>query len=344
MASATTARLSTGDLLQDRNRVETADKAASEARDEFATRGFVHIKSIVPASRVEDIKREAQVFGKAQNVHETPIFGTLLDELRVQQTVQHYVAKDIYYFGWSAIRPADAAREHHYHDDAKGFPIATDSSPIALMRKQSSAHDATKDPTWPVYRLFIYLDDHENFSGGTKFRARSHKRHSLFTKQGLRALVRLRFAEILIPGAGYANPPVRPGDAILFNLKCKHSGYFVRLRWPLNRIALPTFWDNVIKRLTLNSRLGRGILSLFARPFRETRTSIIIDFCSDSDWSRGFQINRVLHPNNFNRHDQLFDCNRPEFVARLAGSQVRVLENPLLHRLQAWLASNQRER
>ena len=284
MALAATTRLSKREHLLDRaDSVVTAEISYAKARDEFAARGFVHIQSVVPMSRVEELKRDARTFGVAPNVHNTPIFDILLDELGVHRTVQKYVGADIYYFGWTAIRPADTAKEHHYHDDAKGFPVAVDSPPIMLMRKQSNVHDAVRDPTWPVYRLFIYLDDHENFSGGTKFRAGSHKRHSLFSKQGLRALLKFRFGDLLIPGRGYTNPPVRPGDAVLFNLKIKHSGYFLRLRWPLDRVALPTFWDNVIKRIALNSRLGRAVLSLFARPFRETRTSLIIDFCSESD-------------------------------------------------------------
>ncbi|MEX2129061.1 MAG: hypothetical protein WD871_12590 [Xanthobacteraceae bacterium] len=316
------------------------ESAASWSNSELAQRGFVHIRSIVPSARVDEFKRLAIEHGDATNIHRTPIFDILVDEFAVHRIVQEHVGKDVYYFGRSNIRPADTAKEHHYHDDAKGFPIAVDAPPNSLIRTQSDPHDITQHPIWPVYRLFIYLDDHETFSGGTKFRTGSHRRHALFSKNGFRALAKFRFKEILIPGAGYVNPPVRPGDAILFSLKCKHSGYFVRLRRPFDHVALPTFWDNVIKRVTLSTRLGRSILSLIARPFRETRTSVIIDFCTESDWSRGLQVNRLLHPNNLGKWDQMFDCNRPEFVARLAKSGVRVLNNPSLRRLEAFLTAD----
>lgn len=330
------------DLVQPRIGSDFAQASGAEKADaaltlELAELGFVHLRNVVPSDRVAEFKRLVQQWGADANVHDTPIFDILLDDLAVHRTIESHVGQDVYYFGWASIQPAGTPIEHGYHDDAKGFPVAVDAAPISLIRKPSSPHDSAKHPIWPVYRLFIYLDNHENHSGGTKFRAHGHRRHALFSKNGLKALIGFRFGNILLPGAGYVNPPVQPGDAILFNLKCKHSGYFIRLRAPLDRLALPTFLDNAIKRLTLKTPLGRTALSLFARPFCETRTSVIIDFCADSDWSRGFQVNRVLHPHNHKKWQQLFDCNRPEFVAQLAGRGVRVLNNPILHRLEAFL-------
>lgn len=317
----------------------TADTSTSKI-DELAELGFVHIPGFIPAERVEEFKQLAKQYGSIDNTHETPIFEYLINERRTFQLVQSLFREPIYYYGWCGVRPGLKPSVHHYHDDAKGTPITTDVKPIEILTKKSKRkHDGMKDPIWPNHRLFIYLDDHVDYSGGTKVRSRSHRRYDLMTLRGIGAVLRGRFDSVNWPGMGYVNPRIRPGDAVLFNLKCKHSGYFVRLRGPFENIALPVAVDNFLKRVAFSGSFGKKLVYLIARPFPDLRTAVHIDFCTDSDWARGFQYNRITHPNAKAKRTQVLDCARPEFVGRLGQNGVPVLNNPILPKLERFLST-----
>jgi hypothetical protein len=317
----------------------TADRTTDRAA-ELAEIGFLHIPGFIPADRVEEFKQLAKKYGSISNTHETPIFEFLINERRTFQLVQGLFREPIFYYGWCGVRPGLKPEVHHYHDDAKGSPIGVEATPIEILNmNKSRRHDAVKDSAWPNHRLFIYLDDHVDFSGGTKIRERSHRRYDLMSAKGLKTLLHGRFREINWTGTGYVNPRIRPGDAVLFNLKCKHSGYFVRLRWPLENVALPVAVDNMLKRIAFSSNVGKRLVYLIARPFPDLRTAIHIDFCTDSDWARGFQYNRITTPNAKAKRQQVLDCARPEFVERMKRSGVPILKNPVLSNLERFLNS-----
>ena len=83
--------------------------------------------------------------------------------------MQGFFREPIFYYGWCGVRPGLKPGVHHYHDDAKGSPISVDAKPIEILNmNKKRGHDAVNDSAWPNHRLFIYLDDHVDFSGGTK--------------------------------------------------------------------------------------------------------------------------------------------------------------------------------
>jgi len=308
-----------------------AARSGSALHPELAEIGFMHLRDVVPLDAVQEFRALARAYKPGDNVHRSPIFEFLIDRLQVQKKVQALLNEQIHYYGWCTVMPGSSINRGYLHDDAKGCAVAVDA-PRRILFDVASArtHDALKHPTWPIYRLFIYLNDHDQHSGGTKLRAGSHRRYSLASKQGLRALRKLRFDRLLVPGLGYRNPRVKAGDAILFNLKCKHSALYVRLRAPFDGVALPAAGDNFFKQLYLSGAVGRGLSSMLMRPFHEKRTSVIIDFCTDSDWSRGYQLNRMLHANNQAYFEQFADCNKDAFGRRMADAGIPLLRNPLL--------------
>jgi hypothetical protein len=305
-----------------------ADRAAIRERD-----GFIHLPGVIPPGRVERLLEMARDIQPGQNMHETSAFAALIEGLKVQNLVQSLFAEPIYYFGYTTVMREVNAAPGPLHDDAKGPKIPADGNTNHYERHGKRDHNNIRDETWPVWRLFIYLNDHVEHSGGTKCRKGSYKKAELFSKDGLRLFLTGRWNKISLPFAGYVNPKVKPGDAVLFNLRTRHAGHYVRLRF--TDWAMPTLLDNLIKRLTLKSERGRKFLNLFAYPFPDKRTSLVVDFATESDWARGFQANRLLYPANKATMPQFFDLNKPEFVARLRAAGVRVLNAPALPTIEA---------
>ena len=147
--------------------------------------------------------------------------------------------------------------------------------------------------------------------------------------KGLTTLLRGRFKDINWTGTGYVNPRIRAGDAVLFNLKCKHSGYFVRLRGPFEDVALPVAIDNMLKRIAFSSTVGRKLVYLIARPFPD----YVRPFISTS---APIRIGRAASSTTASQHrtprkatGKCSDCARPEFVERMKRSGIPVLNNPI---------------
>lgn len=311
--------------MLDKTRAVDSVRAEQLQRD-----GFIHLESVVPQHRVQEFLDLAREVGPGQNLHGTRVFAALVDDLKVQNLVQSLFNELVYYFGFTTVMREVNAAPGPLHDDAKGPAIPADGSVEAYKRHNKRDHNNIRHEPWPVWRLFIYLNDHVEHSGGTKCRKRSYKKAELFSKDGAKLFFTGRWHKISMPFLGYMNPKVKPGDAVLFNLRTRHAGHYVRLRGPLSDWGMPTFIDNFIKKLTLKSEGGRRFLNRFAYPFPDKRTSIVIDFATESDWARGFQANRLLYPGNKATMPQFFDLNRPEFVKRLNDAGVNVLKAPAL--------------
>jgi hypothetical protein len=239
----------------------------------------------------------------------------------------------LYYFGGIEVMQLSKVQATRLHDDAKGIPISLDEPRFSLFDTQKMAHRATKDDVWPVYRLFIYLEDHVWQSGGTKIRAKSHRRVPILSKHGFRAALKGKFDKVLWPGRNYVNPLIRAGDAVLFNLKCRHSGLYVRPRRPFHRLAFNTRLDNLLKTKLVAKTIGRFLYY----PFPKVRRSVSIDFCVDSDWARGYQVNRILHPSNSEGGHTFFDPSKKRFQERLLAVGLQTLNNPIAVPLEQFL-------
>lgn len=305
--------------------------------DQVARDGFIHLEHVIPADRVAEVLSLAKSIKDGDNFHTTEAFSVLIEELQVHRLVQSLFDQPIYYMGWSSVMREVKARPGHLHDDAKGARIPADGKVDHYFQSLLRPYDPVKHELWPVHRLFIYLNDHSEHSGGTKVRRGSHRKYEFFSRKGFKQILRGKWKNVSPPWFGYVNPMVKPGDAVLFNLRCRHAGHFVRLRGPFKRLAMPASVDNILKRLFVGSKAGRSFMSLFAYPFPEARTSLVVDFCVESDWARGFQANRLLNPGNEWARYQFFDLNDPAFVARLNAAGLSALHSPALPKLEAFL-------
>jgi hypothetical protein len=268
--------------------------------------------------------------GKKTVLHHSPLFSTLFEQLRVQNLVQSYLRDPILYFGSAMSFGEKPVAYGNLHQDSKGPPVSRTEDLINLFKIYERPYDPAKiAELYPIWRLFIYLSDHKNYSGGTKVKRGSHTKNLISKKQGRRALFKGKFRNIA-PPFGYVNPECVPGDAILFNHRIWHSAHFLRLRKPFNKIPLPPFLDTIIKTWTFDSKLGRAFLKLIAQPFHPIRFAIVIDFCTESDWARGYQINRALNPMDISTRRGYLDCTDPNFSKRLNEVGLSLLENPRL--------------
>lgn len=307
---------------------------------DLAENGFVIIPKVLTPDQVEEMKALVTQFSSTKdsvasgsNLHKTGAFSLLVERAKVQERIRKLFSEDVYYFGGMEAMHLTKIVPTRFHNDAKGIRISANERRFTLFDTQRAPHKATEDEAWPVYRLFIYLEDHEKQSGGTKIRAKSHQRAPLFSKFGMRALLKGRFDKILWPGQGYTNPIVNAGDGVLFNLKCGHSGLYVRLRKPFHRLAFHTKIDNFLKSKLIAKTIG----PLIYYPFPKVRRSISIDFCLDSDWARGYQINRILHPSNATGADQYFDPFKSGFQEELKSAGIAPLNNPIVAPLENFL-------
>jgi hypothetical protein len=314
---------------------------------ELAEKGFTIIKNVLSAEQVERMKalvtanpssKDSKASGS--NLHRTGAFALLVNEAKVYERVRKLFSEDLFYFGGMEAMHLTKIIPTRFHNDAKGIRISANEKRFTLFDTQRAPHRATEDEVWPVYRLFIYLEDHEKQSGGTKIRAGSHRRAPLFSKIGMRAFFKGKFDKILWPGNGYTNPLVNAGDGVLFNLKCGHSGLYVRPRWPFHRIAFHTKFDNFLKSKLIAKTIG----PLMYYPFPKIRRSISIDFCLDSDWARGYQINRILHPSNATGADQYFDPFKKEFLDEMKTAGIEPLPNPIVPPLENFLEHGGQQR
>lgn len=213
---------------------------------------------------------------------------------------------NVKYFGWSTSINNDKFRPHHAHNDCKGYmPIGIDTfdrkDQIKLLSRSNMKYSTELNVTWPIWRCWILLQDHENYSGGTKILPKSHR-------------YKKKLSEVIRPHKWF-NPPTREGDMLIFNLACCHSGYFVRVKG-LKNIGLPPMVDNMLKKLFLSAPLFKKI----AYPFTENRCVIAHDFAAGNyeqlHWAKTYQANRFLNKNNvskrkmfeevYNRQDEFF--------------------------------------
>jgi hypothetical protein len=316
--------------MLERSPASVAPALDVEAAETLTKDGFLHLRQVIPPSMIDQLRSMARAHDSRTNIHGTRIFRILMEELQLHRLVQSLIKEKVYYFGSIGVFVDDAPmRVAHLHDDAKGPLISKNPVDENIFSVHTRPYNPAKhDVVYPVWRLFIYLNDHVHFSGGTKIKRGSHRKHYLNSKLGWRAFLRGKLRNVALPGVGYLNPQVLPGDAVLFNHRCKHSGYFVRLRAPFHRVTLPPLMDNLLKRLPA------AVLKLIAREFPASRNSLVIDFCTESDWSRGFQLNRSLNPLDRESRERFFDCNDPSFAARLKKVDLPILENPSMRTVE----------
>ena len=208
--------------------------------------------------------------------------------------VNTHLGPAIHWSGNYEFKSESNFHTYNLHHDAKGgLPVYQDYDldhpPVQLSSNFRSSFDFHTFE-YPVYRLFIYLDNLSNSSGGTKIKSYSHKKYIFDDIKTYPALTHLSHLDI--PFVNNVNPPMRSGSALLFNARCYHSGFFLRYR-PFPSYAFPTFVDNFFKRVS-RIKPFRPLLNQFILPSPLCRRSIVIDFCYPSVYSLLYAADRYI--------------------------------------------------
>ncbi len=153
----------------------------------------------------------------------------------------------------------------------------------AFMHTDARIEDFDYDKNYNIFNTGIYLQDHENYSGGLKVRPGSHKKIAiestvylkkiLFILKGLiKKLVgknpNLGFLQILRTLLPYKsiNLKINSGDLVIWNMRLHHSGHNIRVKG-LKNLSFSTYLENIISNfnfMILKNKLNRfAIFSVY---------------------------------------------------------------------------------
>lgn len=240
----------------------------------------------------KEIKLLRKICEKYMDIYD-PEYPEELFEILNNKNIYEFIIKslgeNILWTGNYEFKHENKYYAYNLHHDAKGgipkiSPIDYKNIPKEFLSNYRSERDYHLF-SYPVYRLFIYLNDYRNSSGGTKLKSFSHKRYLINEINKIRQIRNMD-----IPFFANVNPKVNAGQGVLFNARLYHSGFFIRYK-SFPNIAMPTFIDNHVKRLLLNRKFERYI-NKFILPFPINRWTIAIDFAYESLYSLLYSTDR----------------------------------------------------
>jgi len=252
--------------------------APTSLADRFWTQGFLHLENFFDegeiancafglqrANELSDLSRSnhwaqletvqtmifsAKVLRLATKIlGEVPVFfGRALDTYRPRPLTKHY---PVGHPDFQVLTKDDPKR--FLHIDAKG-------TQESLFAKRSKMHD----DRYPVIRFAHYFQDHSRYSYGIKLAPGSHRDGDPDNVESL------------------YNPPLRPCDLLVFNLKTVHSAKCLLHR--SGRVLTPSQED------ALETKTPHEFL-----PAPVTRNVLAWDFCSMARESELFIRNRAFY-------------------------------------------------
>lgn len=190
-------------------------------------------------------------------------FDNIILHPRIITVVKQLLGDEIIYYGDSTAQGNAKVLHHsarHFHADARDDDF-----------------DFRRD--YPILRMGIYLQDHDNYSGGLKIRPESHKTAGIEGRS-----IRFRIYNIINYMKKYRTvPPFRSffakksinlktkaGDLLLWNLRLHHSGHAMRLKFMPN--------------LSLHPALERFVPKFMQLPESRERCTIFCSFGAPSDY------------------------------------------------------------
>lgn len=272
--------------MQDRSR---------QLREEFDKNGFVRIRNVFTKEEVQKLRT------CCENAHVGCVLGQesfdqiLLDD-RVVKPVQEILNDEVIYFGESTALSYDKAStkgHRHYHNDSRG-------------------DDFNFKKDYPIVRIGIYLQDHENYSGGLKLRPGSHKKLCL-EKQGvigtLAYLKRWKNPLALFSKPSF-NTEVLPGDLLIWSLRIHHTGYALR--------------PKLFPKLALHPLIENYLPQSLVLPDAAHRCVIFASFGAKSEYLESYIENRA-HRQDMKNHWRGSKFDTPIIIdkAKTAGVNLR---------------------
>lgn len=145
-----------------------------------------------------------------------------------------------------------------------------------FMHTDARFEDFDYNKNYNIYNTGIYLQDHENYSGGLKVRPGSHKKIAIegnayykkilfILKELIKKLVgknpNLGFLQILRTLLPYKsiNLKINAGDLVIWNMRLHHSGHNIRVIG-LKNLSFSTYLEKIISKfnfMILKNKLER---------------------------------------------------------------------------------------
>lgn len=202
--------------------------------------GIIVIKNLLTKGEISILRNEAEKNSLKNDFFSLSILGRNI-ATRIIKFLDEEIGTGYYYIGEShaAYNSTDNARV--WHKDLRG-DFSKENNPLNILR------------------ALIYLQDHKNYSYGTKIIKKSHKQTlypfwsiKYFIKTLLETIVLLKKGNInyknLAPVNIFkaTNLEVEPGDIAIWSLNIIHSGNYVRLKIFPN-LVLPVFLDKFLDK------------------------------------------------------------------------------------------------
>lgn len=202
--------------------------------EEFKTNGWALIKSVFSQSEIEgfrDIANQLKTDHYDGDLLGHPLTRGILFDDRILKVVRQLLGTDdLVYFGDSSCTISKKPGNAHFHKD----------NPDKI-----NGNGPDWQEEYPVIRLGIYLQNHDNFSGALAIRNKSHKTNSI--KAGT---------------AFYVDNQV--GDLSVWYLTTTHAGYSKRLK--------------IAPKLFLNTSLYRFVPDSMFVPEEKYRIAYFMTF------------------------------------------------------------------
>lgn len=217
----------------------------------FKVNGYLHLKNFFSEKLVDEFRagcyRAAKDPSYKMDASGIPEFQLFPLRKKVISVVSQLLdCSAVQYPGLSQTRADDFARGKGYQwfNHNRGWHV--DSHP----------DDMRYEKDYPVINTGVYLQNHEDFSGGLKVWPGSHKtpcfsylNFKSYFKSLVADFVKLRWVSLLfkLRPSTPRNIPSRSNDLIIWSMRLHHSGFAVRPKFFRN-IALPPIVDNWIPK------------------------------------------------------------------------------------------------
>lgn len=255
--------------------------------------GYLLLRDVFTTAEVDKLRTVCEIYGKGE-ILGRKAFGHILLDDRIIHPLKQLLGENLVYFGESNASTTIGSR--HMHNDSKNddFDFST---------------------PYPVVRIGLYLQDHENHSGGLKLRPGSHKKYCI-DKNGIgrayQFLKRTRNLSALYTGKSI-NVPTRPGDLLIWNMRTHHSGHAVRVKGLKNYSFHPWTEDR--------------IPAFLHHPDHEKRAVIFASYGTPTDLLEDYIKNRT---ERHNKRIYWNECSKQRFdtpeileLARMKGVIIR---------------------
>ncbi|MBT4880676.1 MAG: hypothetical protein HON43_06920 [Alphaproteobacteria bacterium] len=232
----------------------------------FHNKGYIHLKNVFTKQEVEWLRECSEKHDGGDVLSDKAFKGIIFDK-RIIEPLKNLIGAPLIYFGESGARYDNIAKprgSRTMHNDSKNDDF-----------------DFTRE--YSVYRIGLYLQDCDEYSGGLKLRPASH-RSLCISKHGLMGIAQYlkshKTFKGLIPPKSI-NVPSKAGDLLIWSMRIHHSGHAIRLKGFPN-ISLPTCFEDFVP-------------NLFKRPVCRKRSVIFASFGTDSDYLEDYIEDRVKH-------------------------------------------------